>query len=81
VTPKPHDLVHLSPLGPGAHQSHQHYHWAGDTFRPDQFRPVRTLLLFQDIWNPLARVLDVWGFDLCLWGTDWARAFAVVNYE
>src|SRR3989442_1110877 len=22
-----------------------------------------------------------WGFDRCLWGTDWAGAYAVVNYE
>jgi hypothetical protein len=29
---------------------------------------------FPDIWNPLARVFDAWGFDRCLWGT-------VVNYE
>src|SRR6266705_2625924 len=36
---------------------------------------------FQDIWDPLARVFDAWGFDRCLWGTDWTRAFAVVNYE
>jgi hypothetical protein len=21
------------------------------------------------------------GFDRCLWGTDWTRAYAVVNYE
>src|ERR1043166_651834 len=34
-----------------------------------------------DIWDPLARVFDAWGFDRCLWGTDWTRAFAVVNYE
>jgi hypothetical protein len=27
------------------------------------------------------RVFDAWGFDRCLWGTDWTRAFAVVNYE
>ena len=26
---------------------------------------------FPDIWDPLARVLDAWGFDRCLWGTDW----------
>jgi L-fuconolactonase len=26
-------------------------------------------------------VFDAWGFDRCLWGTDWTRAFAVVNYE
>jgi hypothetical protein len=36
---------------------------------------------FSDIWEPLARVFDAWGFDRCLWGTDWTRAFAVVNYE
>ena len=36
---------------------------------------------FADIWEPLGRVFDAWGFDRCLWGTDWTRAFAVVNYE
>jgi predicted TIM-barrel fold metal-dependent hydrolase len=35
---------------------------------------------YPDIWDPLARVFDAWGFDRCLWGTDWTRAFAVVNY-
>jgi len=36
---------------------------------------------FDDIWDPLARVFDAWGFERCLWGTDWTRAEAVVNYE
>ncbi len=36
---------------------------------------------FPDIWDPLARVFDAWGFERCLWGTDWTRANAVVNYE
>ena len=36
---------------------------------------------YPDIWDPLARVFDAWGFDRCLWGTDWTRAYAVVNYE
>jgi predicted TIM-barrel fold metal-dependent hydrolase len=36
---------------------------------------------FPDIWDPLARVFDFWGLDRCLWGTDWTRAYAVVNYE
>ena len=36
---------------------------------------------FADIWDPLARIFDAWGFERCLWGTDWTRAFAVVNYE
>ena len=35
---------------------------------------------FPDIWDPLARLFDAWGFERCLWGTDWTRAFAVVNY-
>jgi predicted TIM-barrel fold metal-dependent hydrolase len=36
---------------------------------------------YPDIWDPLARIFDAWGFDRCLWGTDWTRANAVVNYE
>src|SRR4029077_2146075 len=36
---------------------------------------------FPDIWDPLARVFAAWGFERCLWGTDWTRAYAVVNYE
>jgi L-fuconolactonase len=36
---------------------------------------------YNDIWDPLARVFDAWGFDRCLWGTDWTRAYACVNYE
>ncbi|MFN0072072.1 MAG: amidohydrolase family protein [Chloroflexota bacterium] len=36
---------------------------------------------FSDIWEPLQRVFDAWGFERCLWGTDWTRAFAVVNLE
>jgi predicted TIM-barrel fold metal-dependent hydrolase len=36
---------------------------------------------FPDIWDPLRRIFDAWGIERCLWGTDWTRAFAVVNYE
>jgi predicted TIM-barrel fold metal-dependent hydrolase len=36
---------------------------------------------FPDIWDPLARIFDAWGFERCLWGTDWTRTFAVVSYE
>jgi predicted TIM-barrel fold metal-dependent hydrolase len=36
---------------------------------------------FNDIWDPLARLFDAWGFERCLWGTDWTRAYAVVNFE
>ena len=41
----------------------------------------KTAYPYLDIWDKLARVFDAWGFDRCLWGTDWTRAFAVVNYE
>jgi L-fuconolactonase len=36
---------------------------------------------YNDIWDPLRRIFDAWGMERCLWGTDWTRAFAVVNYE
>jgi L-fuconolactonase len=36
---------------------------------------------FPDIWDPLFRIFDAWGFDRCLWGTDWTRTYAVVSYE
>lgn len=35
---------------------------------------------FADIWDPLARLFDAWGIERCLWGTDWTRAAAVVDY-
>jgi predicted TIM-barrel fold metal-dependent hydrolase len=36
---------------------------------------------FPDIWDPIKRIFDAWGFDRCLWGTDWTRAYAVVHYK
>lgn len=36
---------------------------------------------YPDIWDPLARIFDAWGFERCLWGTDWTRAYEVVNFE
>jgi len=36
---------------------------------------------YMDIWGPLSRLFDAWGFDRCLWGTDWTRAVKVVNYN
>ena len=36
---------------------------------------------FPDIWDPLARVFDAFGFERCLWGTDWTRAVNVVSPE
>lgn len=36
---------------------------------------------YSDIWEPLSRVFDAFGFDRCMWGTDWTRAVELLNYE
>jgi predicted TIM-barrel fold metal-dependent hydrolase len=35
---------------------------------------------YPDIWDPLARIFDAFGFDRCLWGTDWTRAVKLLTY-
>ena len=36
---------------------------------------------YKDIWDPLGRVFDAFGFDRCLWGTDWIRAVGMLTYK
>ena len=36
---------------------------------------------YNDIWDPLAQIFDAFGFDRCLWGTDWTRAVNLLSYE
>jgi len=36
---------------------------------------------YKDIWDPLARIFDAFGFDRCLWGTDWTRATGLLTYK
>jgi L-fuconolactonase len=36
---------------------------------------------YKDIWDSLARIFDAFGFDRCMWGTDWTRATALLTYE
>jgi L-fuconolactonase len=36
---------------------------------------------YDDLWDPLARIFDAFGFDRCMWGTDWTRAVALLTYE
>jgi L-fuconolactonase len=36
---------------------------------------------YRDIWDPLARLFDAFGFDRCMWGTDWTRAVALLTYR
>ena len=35
---------------------------------------------FDDIWDPLYRIFDKFGFDRCMWGTDWTRAVKLLSY-
>ena len=36
---------------------------------------------YPDIWAPLSKVFDAFGFDRCMWGTDWTRAVELLTYE
>jgi L-fuconolactonase len=36
---------------------------------------------YPDIWAPLGRIFDAFGFDRCMWGTDWTRAVGLLTYE
>ena len=36
---------------------------------------------YHDIWEPLGMVFDAFGFDRCMWGTDWTRAVKMLTYE
>ena len=36
---------------------------------------------YKDIWDPLARIFDAFGFNRCMWGTDWTRAVGVLTYK
>ncbi len=36
---------------------------------------------YDDIWDPLSRIFDAFGFDRCLWGTDWTRAVGLLTYQ
>jgi predicted TIM-barrel fold metal-dependent hydrolase len=36
---------------------------------------------YTDLWEPLGRIFDAFGFDRCMWGTDWTRAVALLTYQ
>lgn len=36
---------------------------------------------FADIWDPVCRMIDAFGVDRCLWGTDWTRAVAFLTHK
>ena len=35
---------------------------------------------YRDIWDPLGRIFDAYGFNRCMWGTDWTRAVGLLTY-
>jgi len=36
---------------------------------------------YNHIWDPLGPIFDAFGFNRCLWGTDWTRAIKLLSYE
>jgi predicted TIM-barrel fold metal-dependent hydrolase len=36
---------------------------------------------FDDIWDPVCRMIEAFGIDRCLWGTDWTRAVAFLTHK
>ena len=36
---------------------------------------------YPDIWESLGKVFNAFGFDRCMWGTDWTRAVLLLTYE
>ena len=36
---------------------------------------------YPDIWDPVFRILDAFGLERCLWGTDWTRVVGVLSYR
>jgi L-fuconolactonase len=35
---------------------------------------------YKDIWDPVCRMIDAFGIDRCMWGTDWTRAVKFLAY-
>jgi predicted TIM-barrel fold metal-dependent hydrolase len=35
---------------------------------------------YNDIWDPVCRVIDAFGIDRCMWGTDWTRSVKFLTY-
>jgi L-fuconolactonase len=36
---------------------------------------------YPDLWEPLGQIFAAFGFERCLWGTDWTRAVNLLTYE
>jgi L-fuconolactonase len=36
---------------------------------------------YDDIWDNVLRVIDTFGLERCMWGTDWTRTIRMLTYE
>ncbi|HTR85584.1 MAG TPA: amidohydrolase family protein [Reyranella sp.] len=36
---------------------------------------------YKDTWAPVGRILDAFGLERCMWGTDWTRAVNLLTYK
>jgi L-fuconolactonase len=36
---------------------------------------------YNDIWDPVLKIIDAFGVDRCMWGTDWTRATELLTYQ
>jgi predicted TIM-barrel fold metal-dependent hydrolase len=36
---------------------------------------------YNDIWDPVLKIIDAFGLDRCMWGTDWTRTIGMLTYE
>jgi L-fuconolactonase len=36
---------------------------------------------YNDIWDPVLKIIDAFGLERCMWGTDWTRTTGVLTYE
>ena len=36
---------------------------------------------YDDIWEPVLKIIDAFGLHRCMWGTDWTRTSGMLTYE
>ena len=36
---------------------------------------------YGDIWDPICRMIDAFGIERCMWGTDWTRAVNFLTFR
>jgi L-fuconolactonase len=36
---------------------------------------------YNDIWEPVLKIIDAFGLERCMWGTDWTRTIQMLTYQ